>query len=57
MQKNVEHYLRKSLWGQQKRYVEPQKEGKHTERETWWWDEEVQESLRRKKDALKKWQI
>ena len=33
------------------------KGGKHVERETWWWNEEVQESLRRKKDAFKKWQI
>ena len=33
------------------------KGGKHLERETWWWNEEVQESLRRKKDAFKKWQI
>ena len=33
------------------------KGGKHMERETWWWNEEVQESLRRKKDAFKKWQM
>ena len=33
------------------------KGGKHLERETWWWNEEVQESLRRKKDAFKKWQM
>ena len=25
------------------------KGGKHLERETWWWNEEVQESLRRKR--------
>ena len=30
------------------------KGGNHLERETWWWNEEVQESLRRKKDAFKK---
>ena len=30
------------------------KGGIHLERETWWWNEEVQESLRRKKDAFKK---
>ena len=33
------------------------KGGKHLERETWWWNEEVQENLRRKKDAFKKWQM
>ena len=31
------------------------KGGKHLEMETRWWNEEVQESLRRKKDAFKKW--
>ena len=30
---------------------------KHLERHTWWWNEEIQESLRRKKDAFKKWQM
>ena len=30
------------------------KGGKHLERETWRWNEEVQESLRRKKGAFKK---
>ena len=33
------------------------KGGKHLERETLWWNEEVQESMRRKKDAFKKWQM
>ena len=33
------------------------KGGKPLERETWWWNEEVQESLRRKKDAFTKWQM
>ena len=33
------------------------KGGKHLERETWWWNEEVHESLRRKKDSFKKWQV
>ena len=33
------------------------KGGKHLERETWWWTEEVQESMRRKKDAFKKWHM
>ena len=33
------------------------KGGIHLERETWWWNEEVQESLRRKKDAFKKCQL
>ena len=31
------------------------KGGKHLERETWWCNEEVQESLRKKKDAFEKW--
>ena len=31
------------------------KGGKHLERETWWRDEEVQECLKRKKDAFKNW--
>ena len=30
---------------------------KHMERETWWWNEEMQKSMRRKKDAFKKWQL
>ena len=30
------------------------KRGRHLERGTWWWNEEVQESLRREKDAFKK---
>ena len=33
------------------------KGGKHLERETWWWNEEVHDNLRRKKDAFKKWQM
>ena len=33
------------------------KGGKHLERETLWWNEEVQESMRREKDAFKKWQM
>ena len=33
------------------------KGAKHLERETWWWNEEVQESPGRKKDAFKKWQM
>ena len=33
------------------------KGGKHLERENWWWNEEVQESLIRKKDVFKKWQM
>ena len=36
--------------------MEPPK-GEHLERETWWWNEEEQESLRREKDAFKKWQV
>ena len=32
------------------------KGGKHFDRETWWWNEEVQKSMRRKKDAFKKCQ-
>ena len=31
--------------------------GKHLERDTWWWNEEVQESLGRKKDAFNKWHM
>ena len=30
------------------------KGGKHLETETWWWNEEVQESMKREKDAFKK---
>ena len=33
------------------------KGAKHLERETWWWNEKVQESPGRKKDAFKKWQM
>ena len=56
MQKKVRNYLRQSSNGQQKR-CGATKGGKHLERKTWWWNEEVQESLRRKKDAFKKWQM
>ena len=37
------------MWNNQRR--------KQLERETWWWNEEIQENLRRKKDAFKKWQM
>ena len=33
------------------------KRGIHLERGTWWWNEVVRESLRRKKEAFKKWLI
>ena len=56
MQKKVGNNLRNSSSGQQKR-CGATKGGKPLERETWWWNEEVQESLRRKNDAFKKWQI
>ena len=32
------------------------KGGKHQGRETWWWNEDVQEAIKRKKGAFKAWQ-
>ena len=54
MQKKVDNYLRKSS---AEEICGTTKGGIHLERETWWWNEEVQESLRREKDAFKKWQM
>ena len=31
------------------------KRGRHRERETWWWNEEVQENIRGKKEVFKRW--
>ena len=41
--------FKKVVMGEAEEICGVTKGGKHLERETWWWTEEVQESLRRKK--------
>ena len=31
--------------------------GQFIEKETWWWNQQVKESRKAKKDAIKKWQL
>ena len=57
MQKKVGKLFKKVIMRAAEEMCGTTKGGIHLERETWWWNEEVQESLIRKKDAFKIWQM
>ena len=39
-----------------KEILEETSGGKYVERETWWWNDDVQKAVKEKRDSFKKWQ-